>query len=180
MGRHKNKNVWASAILCRETKKLGYENALKDKDAIRIICENRNIFLTDKIELARILDPAFAGKSQKETLEIIEKHKQKKLNNNTLSNTVDDINLGKIRVDSKEFLSSYAWRKLRMEALKKYGTRCQCCGNSPKNGIVLNVDHIKPRRKYPELALDINNLQILCEECNHGKGNWDQTDWRVK
>ena len=93
---------------------------------------------------------------------------------------IDDIAIGKVRVDNKDFLSSYAWRKLRMEALKKYGTRCQCCGNSPKNGIVLNVDHIKPRRKYPELALDINNLQILCEECNHGKGNWDQTDWRVK
>ena len=27
-------------------------------------------------------------------------------------------------------------------------------------------------------ALEITNLQILCHECNHGKGNWDQTDWR--
>ena len=42
----------------------------------------------------------------------------------------------------------------------------------------MNVDHIKPRKKYPELALDKSNLQVLCEECNHGKGNWDETDWR--
>jgi 5-methylcytosine-specific restriction endonuclease McrA len=76
------------------------------------------------------------------------------------------------------FLQSYEWRKLRMEAIKKYGARCQCCGSTPKEGISINVDHIKPRRKHPELALDINNLQILCGPCNHGKGNWDMTDWR--
>ncbi len=45
-------------------------------------------------------------------------------------------------------------------------------------GIPLHVDHIKPRSKYPDLALDINNLQILCESCNLGKGAWDETDFR--
>lgn len=65
-----------------------------------------------------------------------------------------------------------------MEALKKYSPRCMCCGATPKDGAVMNVDHIKPRKLFPNLALDINNLQILCHECNHGKGNWDQTDWR--
>jgi hypothetical protein len=79
---------------------------------------------------------------------------------------------------TKDFLSTYEWRKLRMEAIKKYGNSCQCCGASPKTGAVLNVDHIKPRKFFPHLALDIDNLQILCAECNHGKGNWDQTDWR--
>ncbi|MFC6439812.1 HNH endonuclease [Bowmanella sp. JS7-9] len=34
---------------------------------------------------------------------------------------------------------------------------------------MLHVDHVKPRAKFPELALDINNLQILCETCNLGK-----------
>lgn len=76
------------------------------------------------------------------------------------------------------FLQSYEWRRLRMEALKKYGPRCQCCGASVSDGAVMNVDHIKPRRVYPELALSLDNLQILCGECNHGKGNWDMTDWR--
>ena len=32
---------------------------------------------------------------------------------------------------------------------------------------------------FPQLALDVDNLQILCHECNHGKGNWDMTDWRT-
>jgi 5-methylcytosine-specific restriction endonuclease McrA len=79
---------------------------------------------------------------------------------------------------SDEFLSSYEWRKVRMQALRKYGARCQCCGASPADGAVMNVDHIKPRKLFPHLALDLDNLQILCHECNHGKGNWDQTDWR--
>ncbi len=77
------------------------------------------------------------------------------------------------------FLFSYEWRKLRMQALKKHGAKCQCCGASPATGAVMNVDHIKPRKTHPELALDINNLQVLCHECNHGKGNWDMTDWRA-
>lgn len=81
-------------------------------------------------------------------------------------------------VSSDEFLKSYEWRKVRMMAITKYGSRCQCCGATPNDGIRINVDHIKPRRKYPHLALDLDNLQILCEECNHGKGNWDMTDWR--
>jgi 5-methylcytosine-specific restriction endonuclease McrA len=40
------------------------------------------------------------------------------------------------------------------------------------------MDHIKPRSKYPHLALDINNLQPACADYNTGKGNWDSTDWR--
>jgi len=76
--------------------------------------------------------------------------------------------------ETDAFLKSYEWRKIRMLAIKKYGRACQCCGATG----VINVDHIKPRRFFPELALDLNNLQILCDECNHGKGNWDMTDWR--
>ena len=78
-----------------------------------------------------------------------------------------------------DFLQTYEWRRLRMEALKKYGARCQCCGATPATGAVMNVDHIKPRRLFPGLALDLANLQVLCGECNHGKGNWDMTDWRA-
>lgn len=83
-----------------------------------------------------------------------------------------------VDVTTTAFLDTYEWRKLRMEALKKYGPKCMCCGATPQTGAVMNVDHIKPRKLWPSLALDINNLQILCHECNHGKGNWDQTDWR--
>src|SRR5262249_39926358 len=39
-------------------------------------------------------------------------------------------------------------------------------------------DHIKPRSKFPELELELGNLQVLCADCNLGKRAWDQTDWR--
>ena len=83
-----------------------------------------------------------------------------------------------VKASSKDFLLTYEWRRLRMEVLKKYGAKCQCCGATPETGAIIHVDHIKPRLLFPQLALDINNLQVLCHECNHGKGNWDMTDWR--
>ena len=70
------------------------------------------------------------------------------------------------------------WRALRYQALKKYGGKCCLCGMSAKEGIILHVDHIKPKSFYPELQYDINNLQVLCEPCNLGKCNFDDTDWR--
>lgn len=80
---------------------------------------------------------------------------------------------------SDDFLTSYEWRKLRMEVIKERGTTCECCGaNAQRDRVRINVDHIKPRRQFPHLALDKSNLQVLCEPCNHGKGNWDHTDWR--
>jgi hypothetical protein len=77
-----------------------------------------------------------------------------------------------------DFLRTYAWRSLRMAVLTERGARCECCGATPQTGAVMNVDHIKPRLKFPHLALAKSNLQVLCDACNHGKGNWDETDWR--
>jgi len=82
--------------------------------------------------------------------------------------------------NSDAFLLSYEWRRVRMEVLKRDGARCACCGATPQDGLRTHVDHIKPRRIYPQLALDLTNLQVLCEQCNHGKGNWDMTDWRER
>lgn len=72
---------------------------------------------------------------------------------------------------SSEFLNSVEWKRLRFVALSSYDRKCVCCGATPESGAVLNVDHIKPRRLFPELALELDNLQILCADCNQGKGN---------
>lgn len=73
------------------------------------------------------------------------------------------------------FYRSQAWRRLRYEVLLKYSRACMACGATDTT---IHVDHIKPLRKYWNLRLDFNNLQVLCEECNHGKGSWDETDFR--
>jgi hypothetical protein len=81
---------------------------------------------------------------------------------------------------SSKFYKTPEWRRIRYEALSKNGNNCQCCGKSPSiNNITLHVDHIKPRSIYPEFALDLDNLQILCEECNLGKSNTYEDDWRA-
>ena len=80
---------------------------------------------------------------------------------------------------SKDFYVSKEWRRLRYRVIKKYSAECMACGRSKKyHGIVIHVDHIKPRSKYPDMALQINNLQLLCEDCNLGKSNKCEVDWR--
>lgn len=71
---------------------------------------------------------------------------------------------------SKKFYSSSKWRQLRLFALAEQRS-CRLCGASPESGAVLHVDHILPRSIYPEYALNQSNLQVLCKDCNLGKGN---------
>lgn len=80
-------------------------------------------------------------------------------------------------VKSPEFYRSREWQHCRYVALKRAGGRCECCGRDAF-AAVLHVDHIKPRSRYPWLALDPANAQVLCDDCNMGKGTWDETDWR--
>ncbi|WP_425289641.1 HNH endonuclease [Shewanella algae] len=54
--------------------------------------------------------------------------------------------------------------------LQTHEHKCvECNRTKAEHNIVLHVDHILPRSKYPHKALDINNMQILCEDCNLGK-----------
>ncbi len=78
-----------------------------------------------------------------------------------------------------EFYTSSAWLRVRYDALKRFDGACHCCLCRPIR-TPLHVDHIKPRSKYPELALDPANVQVLCQDCNFGKCNTDETDWRWK
>lgn len=77
------------------------------------------------------------------------------------------------------FYQSWEWKKLRYDALKRYGRKCLCCGaKAPQVRIV--VDHIKPIRKRPDLRLKISNCQTLCDPCNVGKSSRCTKDWRPK
>lgn len=83
--------------------------------------------------------------------------------------------------EAKAFYSSEKWRAVRFIALKRSKGECCLCGRSNRaHGVILHVDHIKPKSRFPKLALDLNNLQVLCEDCNLGKSNRDTTDWRAR
>jgi len=85
-----------------------------------------------------------------------------------------------MKIKTANFYRTPEWRKVRYEALLRCGRACMCCGAKPSDGIILHVDHVKPRSKYPQFELDINNLQILCEDCNLGKSNIYEDDFRDK
>ena len=87
---------------------------------------------------------------------------------------------GKVRKDTiakvaKGFYDSEEWIKLRKQVVKLYGCQCMKCGI--KN-VEVHADHIKPRSIYPNLELDIHNLQILCKSCNKDKSNKNEIDYR--
>lgn len=57
------------------------------------------------------------------------------------------------------------WKK------QQYQKQKQCCAICQQK-IKLkwsHIDHIKPISRYPELCLDLSNLQIACGSCNTSK-----------
>lgn len=72
------------------------------------------------------------------------------------------------------FYASWEWKRARYDFLLGQKRVCGCCGATGK----IVVDHIKPIRRYWPMRLDGTNLQVLCDDCNMGKGSRDETDWR--
>lgn len=85
----------------------------------------------------------------------------------------------------EEFYHSWEWRKLRLQVLTIQGRTCKCCGATAGSRDMAGkptkivVDHIKPISKFWNLRLQASNLQVLCDECNQGKGNWIETDFSM-
>ena len=84
------------------------------------------------------------------------------------------------RFDKQRFYSSRAWRALRYATLHKncerYGVlTCEVCRSI---GGPFHCDHIEPLSKAWGRRLDPTNVQVMCGDCNLGKGNRDQIDWR--
>jgi len=58
--------------------------------------------------------------------------------------------------------------RLRFDILQRDNHTCQSCGATPQDGATLEIDHIQPFSKGG--TDDPDNLQVLCRECNSGKG----------
>lgn len=94
--------------------------------------------------------------------------------NDQLIALYDDPEFTAIGKRESYFYWSTEWRNMREQVFKKLGRNCLKCGCEDE----LHIDHIKPRSKYPELELYLDNLQVLCRKCNFAKSNRDETDYR--
>ena len=62
--------------------------------------------------------------------------------------------------------------RLKVQVLMRDGNKCRLCGVECNDGLHnIHFDHIIPWSKGGETTLD--NLQILCSDCNLAKGNID-------
>lgn len=66
------------------------------------------------------------------------------------------------------FYGTAAWKRIR-EARRRANPLCQECEGKGLVRAMHAVDHIKARCDYPELELDYDNTQSLCETCHNSK-----------
>lgn len=76
------------------------------------------------------------------------------------------------RKQADSFYLSKAWRTVRAEALRRDHGMCVRCmerfmngGEKPRLAVI--VHHKKSRKEYPELELDLDNLESLCDICHN-------------
>ena len=65
---------------------------------------------------------------------------------------------------------------IRWQVFQRDHWKCVSCGRDSHNNAILHVDHIIPRSLGG--ADTVMNYQTLCNICNLGKGNRDNTDLR--
>jgi len=97
--------------------------------------------------------------------------KQRKLKQPTILN--NDYSNKEFEERLHRFYNSKRWKLIKEQVYKTHAHLCPVCGSEEN----LRVDHIKPIRHYPALIDDMNNLQILCNECNLEKGS--MIDWSL-
>ena len=64
------------------------------------------------------------------------------------------------------FYDKNAWKKARMMALQRDRHLCQGCLRRGRITVATTVHHVKPTASYPELALELGNMESLCRDCH--------------
>ncbi|MEF2965046.1 HNH endonuclease signature motif containing protein [Paenibacillus sp. M1] len=89
----------------------------------------------------------------------------------------------KTQEQKRKFYDSGSWKQIREVVKKRDNYECQGCKrngtvsidsneyseSAKRKKIALVVDHIKELEDYPELALEIDNLETLCVACHNAK-----------
>ena len=135
----------------------GYDSVLNAVRNYKIECEQKGIIETQYVKQFLMWINCGRGRERKDGRRLGIEHYQE-----VIESSVEDPK----------------WQKARYFALKDSNGSCCLCGRTVKDGVKLHVDHIKPRSLYPELTYELSNLQVLCCDCNIGKSNLDDTDWR--
>lgn len=85
---------------------------------------------------------------------------------------------GNNRERNKELMTT-KWKKFREQIIDRDQGVCMRC--LYKYSIIeegnLQVHHIKPRIKYPELHYEVTNCVTLCATCNHQLGVQEELDF---
>lgn len=86
--------------------------------------------------------------------------------------------------DNKEIqsaLTSKRWKQFRRLIIQRDKGICQRCLAQKNifNNESLQVHHIKPRIKYPELMYDENNVITICKTCNLEIGTAETLDFDI-
>lgn len=75
------------------------------------------------------------------------------------------------RESRARFYCSREWQELREAALARDNYECVWCKRQGRvttdEHSVLEIDHIKELKDYPELALELDNTRTLCKDCHN-------------
>ncbi|HQI46873.1 MAG TPA: HNH endonuclease, partial [Bacteroidales bacterium] len=95
-----------------------------------------------------------------------------------ISSEINKINLSEDEIERITTNRIKVMPGIRWQVFKRDNWRCVACGQSADDNVILHIDHILPRSKGGKD--EINNYQTLCETCNIGKSNKDNTNLRNK
>lgn len=73
---------------------------------------------------------------------------------------------GDTSLKEQGFYHKTAWRRLRKLALQRDHYLCQACLRRGKITTATEVHHIKELEDFPELGLELSNLESLCWNCH--------------
>jgi hypothetical protein len=163
----------AIPLLRKYIKSKGYsEIPKKDNDLYKIYCALENIEVKNRKLRDVALNEYRLGKLDKfiesnTTNEPIKVKKVKTKNKVQLKHSVKSV---------ENIYQSTRWADTKKVVYSLYDFKCMKCGAKDKE---MHVDHICPVSKYPAMKWSINNLQLLCKNCNMEKSNVNENDYRT-
>ena len=163
----------AIPLLRKYIKSKGYsEIPKKDNDLYKIYCALENIEVKNKKLRDVALNEYRLGKLDKfiESNIINEPIKVKKVK------TKNKVQLKHSVKSVENIYQSTRWADIKKVIYSLYDFKCMKCGTNQNE---MHVDHICPVSKYPAMKWSINNLQLLCKNCNMEKSNVNENDYRT-